>query len=298
MNTGANNEQQFPMVSIFCMVYNHEPFLRRCLEGFTMQKCNFSFQVVIGEDCSTDNSRNIILEFYAKYPKLFKLLLHPKNIGARQNQKAIFDNCDGKYIAMCEGDDYWTNPFKLQKQVDFLERNQDYIMTCHGIDELRDNVIHKADWRWNKNRNKYKLQDYLYQLFFHTSSVVYRNIELPEYISSPKILNGDIAIFSYILTKGNLFYFNDVMSVYRMHDGGISNSSLHRIDSKVYMSKMFIFENINKVTNFKFSKLIYLNFKIEKEIMLMRSRENSYNTNRFKYWIYKLIYKFLLLFYK
>ena len=112
-----------PMISIFSMVYNHAVFLEKCLDSFLMQKCLFDYEIVIGEDFSKDNSREILLRFQNKYPGKFKLLLHNKNIGAVNNQNLTLKECNGKYIALCEGDDYWTDPYKLQKQVDFLEAN-------------------------------------------------------------------------------------------------------------------------------------------------------------------------------
>lgn len=115
-----------PQVSIFCMVYNHEPFLKQCLEGFLMQKCLFDFEIVVGEDCSTDKSRCVLLDYANKFPGKFNLLLHDQNIGAHLNQMSVFAKCNGNYIAICEGDDYWIDPLKLQKQIKFLEENDKY----------------------------------------------------------------------------------------------------------------------------------------------------------------------------
>ena len=118
-------------VSVFMMAYNHEKYISEAIDGVLMQKTNFDFDIVIGEDCSTDNTRQIVLDYQQQYPGKVKLLLHEKNIGAMANQMAVFNACKGKYIAMCEGDDYWTDPYKLQKQVDFLEANEDYSICSH-----------------------------------------------------------------------------------------------------------------------------------------------------------------------
>ena len=117
-----------PLVSVFMMAYNHEKYISEAIEGVLMQNTNFDFDIVIGEDCSTDNTRQIILDYQRKYPGKFKLLLHKENIGAMANQQAVFSACTGKYIAICEGDDYWTDPYKLQKQVDFLEDNNGFVI--------------------------------------------------------------------------------------------------------------------------------------------------------------------------
>ncbi|QPQ53478.1 glycosyltransferase [Chryseobacterium indologenes] len=109
-------------VSIFVMVYNHANYLKDCINGLLRQKTTFNYDIVIGEDCSEDNSRQILLDYQKLYPGKFKLLLYAQNIGAVKNQNEIFKNCKGKYIAICEGDDYWIDPLKLQKQVNFFRR--------------------------------------------------------------------------------------------------------------------------------------------------------------------------------
>lgn len=284
------------LVSVVMITYGHEKFIEEAINGVLMQECSFGVELIIANDCSPDNTdevvRNIIK--YHRRGHWIKYICHEKNIGMMPNSMFVLNEAKSKYIALCEGDDYWTDPVKLQKQVDFLESNPSYVMACHSINELKNAVLHKADWRCDKNKAKYKLEDYLYELFFHTSSVVYRNVTLPTYINSTKILNGDYAVFSFILTKGKLYYFNEVMSVYRKHDGGITKSDLHKKNHKVLESKNYIFENLNAITNFIYVKYIRLNFLIEKEIFLMNSRKSSYNINRFKYWFYKLNYKFLL----
>jgi len=126
-----------PTVSVFVMVYNHEKFLHECLEGILMQQCNFPFNIVVGEDCSSDRSREILLDYEKKYPGKFKLLLHDKNIGAAANQNAVLAACEGKYIALCEGDDYWTDPMKLQKQVDFLQENEEYSLVYTDVHKVK-----------------------------------------------------------------------------------------------------------------------------------------------------------------
>ena len=112
------------MVSICCITYNHAPFIRQCLDGFIMQKTDFAFEVLIHDDASTDGTEEIIREYEARYPEIIKPLYEVENqwIKGRRGSKVFnFPRAQGKYIALCEGDDYWTDPFKLQKQVDFGE---------------------------------------------------------------------------------------------------------------------------------------------------------------------------------
>ena len=120
---------QSPLVSIQCLVYNHEPFLRQCLDGFVMQKTNFKFEAIIHDDFSTDGSAAIIREYAEKYPHIIKPIFETENQYSKRDGslgRKMYDASCGKYIAICEGDDYWIDPLKLQKQVDFLETNQEY----------------------------------------------------------------------------------------------------------------------------------------------------------------------------
>lgn len=103
------------MVSVFMMTYNHENYIAQALDSILMQKINFGYEIIVGEDCSTDRTREIILSYAQRKPDLFKLILHDHNVGAKANQNAVLNACKGKYIAPCEGDDYWTDPYKLQK---------------------------------------------------------------------------------------------------------------------------------------------------------------------------------------
>lgn len=244
------NETIQPMVSIFCMVYNHEPFLKQCLDGFLMQKCYFDFEIIIGEDCSTDNSRAIIEGYARKYPGKFKLLLYKTNVGAVQNQKNVFENCRGKYIAMCEGDDYWTDPLKLQKQVDFLESNEAYSFTCH-----RFNVT---------DFNKNILEDSIHPPYFVpydkdlqgviiTKEMCFDNWfpqPLTTVLRKDCLSTIDFSLFKYfrdthlyyfLLNENNGFCFEWVGGVYRKHSGGIYNGST-RI--KRILESFLIFEEL------------------------------------------------------
>lgn len=115
-----------PLLSIVTITYNHEPYIRKCIEGVLMQQVNFTMEFIIAEDCSTDGTLAICKEYAEKYPNLIELITSENNVGAIANERRAMKAAKGKYIAFCEGDDYWTNPLKLQKQVDFLEANPEY----------------------------------------------------------------------------------------------------------------------------------------------------------------------------
>ena len=127
-----------PLVAIHCLVYNHEPYLRDCFEGFVMQQTNFPFVAIVHDDASTDNSAAIIREYEAKYPHIFKPIYEKENLYQKggfilinEVMNTAIEATGAKYVAKCEGDDYWTDPLKLKKQVDFMEANPEYSVCFH-----------------------------------------------------------------------------------------------------------------------------------------------------------------------
>jgi len=214
-----------PTVSIFMMVYNHGEFLEDALKGILFQKCSFDFEIVIGEDKSQDNSKKILLDFSERFSGKFKLLLNEKNIGPQKNQTAVLENCTGKYIAMCEGDDYWTDPLKLQKQVDFLEVNPEYVLCFHKVNVLKvdgeivEDFITKVPDNYESIITLAKMGNYI-----HTPSVVFRNVirKFPfEFELSPV---GDYFLYMMLAEKGKLKYIDESMAIYR-HGVGIHSSN-------------------------------------------------------------------------
>lgn len=125
-----------PLLSVVTITYNHAPYIAKCIEGVLMQKVNFPMEFIIADDCSTDETRSICEEYAAKYPGLIRLVFPKSNIGAVMNEQQAFLTAKGKYIATCEGDDYWTDPLKLQKQVDFLEAHPDYSVCFHRFKRI------------------------------------------------------------------------------------------------------------------------------------------------------------------
>lgn len=114
-----------PLVSAKMLTYNHRPFIKNAIEGILNQKTNFPYELVIGEDCSTDGTREIVFEYARKHPNVIRLITSERNVGAKQNSRRVDAACRGKYVAYCEGDDYWHRPDKLQLQADYLEKNHD-----------------------------------------------------------------------------------------------------------------------------------------------------------------------------
>jgi glycosyltransferase involved in cell wall biosynthesis len=216
-----------PLVSISCLTYNHGQFIRKCLDGFLMQKTNFQYEVLVHDDASTDNTRAIIEEYAQKHPDIIFPLFQEEN----QYQKGVrgmmakfnFPRARGKYIALCEGDDYWTDPLKLQKQVDFLEHNSDYVLCFHKSMVLQDEELlpDPLEERYNRIK-KYPVtkMDLLEQSnFMHTNSVVFRN----SWKENPIELNyspaGDYLMHILVAEHGKIHRIDEVMGVYRMGSG-------------------------------------------------------------------------------
>ncbi len=225
MNNNVNNDL---MVSVCCITYNHKEFIAQTLQSFLMQKTNFKFEVIIGDDCSTDGATEIIEKIQAENPEIVKLLCSPKNIGAHENMRNVLKYCKGKYIALCDGDDYWIDPLKLQKQVDFLEQHSEYVICCHYT-----RVINTAfETLYVDPKPKplvHSFNDLLIgkQVETKTASVLYRNLPETNLIFDQPWYNKVYAVDKLIklmatyYTGGKIYVIPEVMSCYRNHTGGI-----------------------------------------------------------------------------
>lgn len=209
-------------LSVLMMMYNHEKFIAQALDSVLMQKVNFEYEIVIGEDFSQDNTRRIVVKYQSEYPDKFKLLLHNKNIGAKNNQIACMKACTGKYIAMLEGDDFWTVTDKLQKQVDFLEKNLSYTFCFHKALILyseKESNAQSDDYHLEKKT--FSFEDYLNGFYSHTGTIVMRNDQLafnPIYRGVLPARDNTIQIL--LAEKGDSHYIDETMSCYRVHADG------------------------------------------------------------------------------
>ena len=218
------------LVSIKCTVYNHEPYLRQCLEGFVMQKSNFRFEAIVHDDASTDGSAAIIREYAEKYPDIIKPIYETENQYSKHDGslKRIMDSaCKGKYIAICEGDDYWIDPLKLQKQVSFMEKNPDYILCGTNGLILWDDGINAPEY-FHRNFRSRELtpEDIIGKWPFPTASLLFRR-ELYNIADGfkCKIYSGDIRLILVALANGRIWSMADVATVYRLNDNPYSSSN-------------------------------------------------------------------------
>lgn len=238
------------LVSISCLTYNHEAHIRRCLDSFLMQKTDFRFEILIHDDASTDSTQDIIREYEEKYPDILKPIYQTDN----QFKKKIgisrtfqFPRARGKYIALCEGDDYWTDPLKLQKQVDFLEENNDYSMCIHNAYIVNNKTKEKKLFNEKKIKSTITTRDVILRPWFSpTASFLFRKEKYPLSIFW-KDVSGDMQILLINSTLGKIHYMEEPMSVYNLFS---SNTSLSiKLDYKnMYQRKIRLMNEFDKFT--------------------------------------------------
>lgn len=206
------------MVSICMITYGQEKFIRQAIEGVLMQETNFAYELVIVNDCSPDNTHGIVTGLINNHPKSSKIryFRQEKNIGMILNFIAALEKCSQKYIAICEGDDYWTDPDKLQKQVNFLEANPDYAICFHKVMLLKENEL-MDDWITNPPGEETDIDDLIkFRNYIHTPSVVFRNknLQIPPQFSLTPV--GDYFFYILLTQDGSkIKYLKEVMAVYR-----------------------------------------------------------------------------------
>lgn len=271
-------------ITVCCITYNHSRYIRECIRGFLKQKTNYKVEFIIHDDASTDNTQEIIQQLVGDDDR-FDLILRKKNI--KSTGQAIFPllykKAKGKYIAMCEGDDYWTDPLKIQKQVDFLENNEDFSGCFHKTSTI------------NETEKKPKLvpfREYYKQIFtfedtisklvlFHTSAFVFRADKCFYHDDYENIHSGDMALFSTIAKSGKLFLIDEFMSVYRINENGITrNVNLKRyhenriilMDYLMKISEEKYFDSITKLKNYHISNL---------NVKQKKSKYNLFDHNHF-----------------
>lgn len=216
----------YPLVTIRCCTYNHEPFIRQCLDGFVMQKTNFRFEAIVHDDASTDGTVKIIREYARKYPDIIKPIYEIENQYSKDDgsvERIMDAHTHGKYVAICEGDDYWTDPYKLQKQVDFLESHSNHVMCSHRFNQyMQDKNLLEEEKDLTFQGADYDLKNLIGGKWLtQTLTVMYRRsaLDLKEYESYG--MSMDIILFYALLKNGKGYCFPDIMGTYRLHGGGV-----------------------------------------------------------------------------
>lgn len=271
-------KNQFPhsmtKLSIIIPTYNHGKFIAQTIEGCLMQQTNFEFELLIGDDASTDNNALIISEYQAKFPNKIKAFLHkenlgpahPRELGGKNNVAFLFKQAKSPYIALCEGDDYWTDPLKLQKQVDFLDANPDFALVHHQLEVIYEDNSPSHFFNDEDQQETSNLTDLLKdeKWILGTASTVFRNTiqgNFPDWWM--KSASGDLGIFFLATAHGKIKYMNECMGAYRKHRGGMTN--IHTPQNLIFLrNRMEMFETLNTYFDFKYDSILQqtiLNFK-------------------------------------
>ena len=296
------NDTRPLMVSIWCITYNHEPYIRQCLEGFVMQKTNFRFEAIVHDDASTDGTAAIVREYAEKYPDIIKPIFETENQYSKHDgslDRIMMESCTGKYIALCEGDDYWTDPLKLQTQVDVMEKNQDIMIAFNKVKTInRDGEILSGTipYRNNLKEGIITLEIFLNEEFsnlhwtFQTSSFLVRRIVMEkdiakwyEFLSHFHV--GDMPLILWSLLQGTGYYVDTIGGCYRVFSGGLTTQRMQNIQRGIESRLSWInsCEYFDQLTGFKYHKhlrrrILYAEF----EIYRMQSKYQS--MLKFKYW--------------
>lgn len=298
------------LVSIICNTYNHEPYIRQCLEGFVMQKTNFPFEVLIHDDASTDNTADIIREYEVNYPDIIKPIYQTENQYSKKTgimKTFQYPRVKGKYIALCEGDDYWIDSLKLQKQVDFLEKNLEYVMVYGQVKQ------------YNQDRNKFgKLFGKPFQdtktLFISNSiptlTVLLKKELINKYNQEIGNFNtwllGDYPLWLYASVHGKVGFIPSLFGVYRVLSNSASHSTDYKkkikfvqsmFDMKLFFAKLYNIVSVQDVEQMKFSSLcntaIQYNQILDASIYYNKIINPSFNLS-IKYYLNKIQAKWLL----
>ena len=251
------------MVSVLCTAYNHEKYITEALESFVMQKTDFRFEVIVHDDKSTDNTASIIAKYAEQYPDIIKPIYQPENIYSKNIDPYIHymvPAASGKYVAVCEGDDYWTDSSKLQKQFDYMESHPECSLSAHA------SIIVFEDGRFRSNYSNYEerdfdIKDVLNDIeMFHTSSMFFKTdffTRNTEYLKDTKLL-FDFETKILLAAEGYVHYLSNVMSARRLFSiGSWTVLNLFDDDKSIqhFHHAINVYNRINEYLNFKYNDL-------------------------------------------
>jgi len=268
-------------VSVCIITYNQAKFIGEAIESVVNQQTTFPFEILIGDDFSKDGTRDIITEYANRYPDLVRPVLHPHNMG----QNGLFNTLEtyrlaqGEYIAAMDGDDYWTDPLKLQKQVDFMDAHPDFSTCFHNAlitfeDGSPSQILNPPDQKPICSVEDLIGEDEIW--FMATSSVMFRNVikEYPDWFK--KSISGDIPRYVLLAKYGKIGYLPDVMSVYRKNSNGTSFTD-REDDARFLKNRIAMYEGINQELGYKFDAPLKKNIaRYYKKMLRSHQYRNSY----------------------
>ena len=268
-------------VSVGILTYNQEHFIGQAIEGVLAQKTNFPFEILVGDDCSTDGTREVILQYQKQYPDIVKPVFHSKNLGQNglHNTIQTLKDVKGEYIAIHDGDDYWIDPLKLQKQVDFLDQNPNFT-TCFTNAYIRyddgspEEILNPPTQKAVITVDDLVGEDEIW--FMATSAVIFRRScwQIPDWFL--KSSSGDIPRHIILAKQGPIGYLPDITSVYRKHKGGVSLADNY-VDIGFLKNRIEMYEGINGELDFKYDKPLKKNIARYYKMMLeAKQYQNTY----------------------
>lgn len=274
--------KQLPKVSVCMITYNHKNFIEDAINGVLMQECDFDIEFILANDCSPDKTDEIVQNIIKTHPRatIINYIKQEQNIGMMPNFIFALQQCHGEYIALCEGDDYWTNKSKLQKQIDFLEANEDYVLCFHPVNILKtdgsivDDFITKVPKNYETIETLARLGNYI-----HTPSVVFRNLlkQFPFEFEQTPI--GDYFLYMMLAEQGKLKYLENIMAVYRYGVGiHSSNSRLKKTKNNLQLfTSLLSFLKDDKIKKIIFDRQLHTVNVLES--LLATQFNNSSNSN-------------------
>jgi glycosyltransferase involved in cell wall biosynthesis len=227
-------------LSVAIITYNHERFIAQALESVLGQRTDFPFEILVADDHSADTTPAIVADFHRRHPDKIVPILRDRNIGAVPNLTETVGACRGEYVALLEGDDYWLDSSKLQRQVDFLEAHPDFAISCHRVRVLDQTCSREDSTFPPRAAGAYSLDDLLADNFIMTCSVVYRRAAAPRLPNNfARFKLGDWPLMALAAQSGRIQLMDDVMATYRVHSGATWSaiSQTHRLRETIGMLK-------------------------------------------------------------
>lgn len=256
------NYNETPLLTIVCVTYNHEKYIDDAIKGFLSQITNFSFVILVHDDASTDRTAEIVRNYDRQHPDLFRNIYQTENQHSKNllHYGIIFNQVNTKYIALCEGDDYWTDPLKLQKQVDFLESHEDYNGVFHKVSLLNNTTNESSECILNTDTpDSIEVTDLLKKNIIRTCSILLRTESVSPLFTNnilKKAMPGDWLSFIFAIRNKKMKYLSDNMAVYRIHDGGIWSEAKDielRYDKELFNGYVFL----KQILPYKYFKLVF-----------------------------------------
>ncbi len=278
-------------LSVAVITYNHEEYIANCIESIVSQKTNFDFEVVIGEDCSKDGTGAMCKELAAKYPGIIRLLPSDRNYGPLGNTTRVLNACRSDYVAFCEGDDYWINDRKLQKQVDFLDQHPDFTICFSAVE-----VIDELGWNWPYekyypvfDKDIFTIDDFILSEMniIPTPTLVFKNVlpqPLPDFFVNG--LMGDLGMQLFLADKGKAKFLNEKLAVYRNHSGGLTKSEEHIKKMNGWLIQYY--KTFNEYFNFRYDHLFRKRFLQMAKVELIYGARHTKGWGRLRHYFQKM----------